>query len=729
MFRFRLSTPLALIAAAALMACAAPDQKAPTMTDKTAAHTSDDPYIWLEEVMSEKALAWVRERNAQSEKVLKTRADFVPTKAKLLEILDSKEKIPYFNRIGNHFYNLWQDEANKRGLWRRTTLSEYTKAAPQWETVIDLDALGKAEKENWVWGGAACLPAKTDAGTERCIVSLSRGGADAKVQREFDLKTKQFVAVDQNAFTLPEAKSSVDWIDRDTVYVSTDFGPGSMTDSGYPRIIKEWKRGTHLTSAKTIYEAAQKDVYVSAVVDHALGFERRFFAKATDFYNTEEFVLQGEKLVKIDKPSDAVFMTYHEWAFLQLRSAYTAGGKTYPAGALIATRFDAFMKGERNFDVLFEPTPTRSLERSGVSFTKSHLLLSILDNVAGKVEELSYVGGESGKWQRREMKAPFPGRLSVSALHDSALANDPFAEHYVMNYADFLTPDSLYLGRAGSDDRDLLKKRPTFFNAQGMKTEQFFVNSKDGTRIPYFVVWPKSVNANAANPTLLYGYGGYQISMQPSYSAAFGANWLEKGGVYVLSNIRGGGEFGPTWHTSATKANKQRSYDDFIAIAEDLIKRKITTPKQLGIMGGSNGGLLVGATFTQRPDLFNAVVCQVPLLDMKRFHKLLAGASWMAEYGDPDKATEWAVISKYSPYQNVKAGVKYPRVLFTTSTRDDRVHPAHARKMVARMMEQGHDVLYYENIEGGHGGAADNEQRANLLALEFSYLWMQLGGK
>jgi prolyl oligopeptidase len=734
MMRFAL--PAGLLSALLLSACASSstDMKTPAMNEPTkpALASTDDPYLWLEEVMGDKALSWVREQNAASEKVLKTRADFAPTKTKLLEILNSKEKIPYVTRIGNHFYNLWQDEKNQRGLWRRTTLSEYAKATPAWETVIDLDALGKTENENWVWGGASCLPAKTDDGYERCLIEVSRGGADAKVIREFDLKTKQFVTAAQNAFTLPEAKSAVDWIDRDTVYVATDFGAGSMTYSGYARIIKEWKRGTPLTAAKTIYEADKKDVYAYAAVDHTPGFERRWFAKATDFYNTEQSVLQGDKLVKIDKPSDAIFMTHHEWAFLQLRSAYTVGGKVYAPGSLLAIKYDTFMKGERNFEALFEPTATRSLARGGVSFTRKHVLLSILDNVAGKIEELSYVSnasGANGGWKKREMKTPFPGTLSISPLYDPTLNNDPFAEHYLLNYADFLTPDSLYLGRAGNDERDLIKRRPSFYNAQGMKVDQFFVKSKDGTRVPYFVVWPKTPSAAGTNPTLLYGYGGFQVSEQPWYSGAYGSSWLDKGGVFVLANIRGGGEFGPSWHKSAIKANKQRSYDDFAAIAEDLIARKITNAKQLGIMGGSNGGLLMGAMFTQRPELFNAVVCQVPLLDMKRYHKLLAGASWMAEYGDPEKADEWAYISQYSPYQNVKAGVKYPRVLFTTSTRDDRVHPAHARKMVARMKEQGHEVLYYENIEGGHGGAADNEQRANLLALEFSYLWMQLTEK
>ena len=395
----------------------------------------------------------------------------------------------------------------------------------------------------------------------------------------------------------------------------------------------------------------------------------------------------------------------------------------------MATRIDNFLRGQRKFDVLFEPTTTRSLGRSGVSLTRDHVLLNILDNVAGQVEELGLV---DGKWVRRAVNAPFPGTLSASGLFDTFAKDgkdDPLANAYLLNYADFLTPDSLYLGRIGSDDRQRLKARPSFFNAEGMRAEQLFATSKDGTQVPYFVVWPKGAKADGSNPTLLYGYGGFQVSMQPLYSGAYGTTWYEQGGVRVVANIRGGGEFGPNWHTSATKANKQRSYDDFAAVAEDLIKRKITSPKHLGIHGGSNGGLLVGAVMLQRPELFAAVVCSVPLLDMKRYHLLLAGNSWMAEYGNPDVPAEWDWIKAYSPYQNVKKDAKYPKVLFTTSTRDDRVHPAHARKMAARMIEQGHDVLYYENIEGGHGGAANNAQRAHLLALENAFLWKTLGGR
>lgn len=682
---------------------------------------SDDPYLWLEDVQGERALTWARERNAQSQAVLEAVPGFAQTRAKLLEVLDNRDQIPYIARRGDHVWNFWKDATNKRGLWRRTTLAEYRKAKPQWETLLDVDALAKAENENWVWSGAECLaPAYT-----RCLVSLSRGGADATVVREFDLSTRSFVVKD--GFALPEAKSQVDWLDANTVLVSTDFGPGSMTKSGYARMVKEWKRGTPLADARTVYEAHESDVSTYAVVDRTPGFERVVVGRATDFFNTEEFLLQGGALQRLDKPSDATLLWQRDWALLQLRSAYTVGGKTYKAGALLGIPAKAWLGGDRNFDVLFEPTATRSITRSGVSLTRDHVLLSILDNVAGRMEELSY---QKGQWVRRVVDAPFPGKLSMGGLHDPFVTDDPLANSYLLNYADFLTPDSLYLGQAGSDQRELLKSRPRFYDADGMRAEQQFATSKDGTKIPYFVVWPKGAKADGSNPTVLYGYGGYQISQLPSYSGEYGVAWHAKGGVLVIANIRGGGEFGPDWHTSATKANKQRSYDDFAAVAEDLIARKITSAKHLGIYGGSNGGLLVGAVMVQRPELFGAVVSSVPLLDMRRYHHMLAGNSWMAEYGDPDVAEEWAWISQYSPYQNVKAGVKYPKVFFTTSTRDDRVHPAHARKMVARMLEQGHkDVLYYENMEGGHGGAADNSQRAQLQALRFAFLWSALGGR
>jgi prolyl oligopeptidase len=696
---------------------------------------SDTRHLWLEEVDGVAALAWVRERNAATQALLQARPDFEPTRRKLLAVLDSTDRIPQIVRRGGWLYNFWQDAAHPRGLWRRTTLPEYRRAQPEWETVIDLDALATAERENWVWAGATCLgPAY-----RRCLVSLSRGGADAKVVREFDAVAKTFIA---DGFTLPEAKSDVTWIDADHLYVGTDFGPGSMTDSGYPRIIKRWTRGTPLAEAVSVFEGDAKDVSVHVTVDHTPGFGRVVFARSLDFFNEQRHLATADGTVPFDAPSDASWSFWHsaggaaDTLLLELRSDLRNGDVLYPRGALLAADTRAYLAGRREFQVLFAPTPTRSL--AGYTTTRDHVIVNVLDNVASRLEE--WRRGAPGPdaqvtFTRRDVEAPFPGTLSAVALHDALLRDDSLAEHYLLSYTDFLTPDALMLARTGSNERERLKARPALFDATGMHAEQFFARSRDGTRVPYFVVWPKGAKpdnpaatpADGGNPTLLYGYGGFEVSMQPWYSGAFGAAWFEKGGVLAVANIRGGGEYGPAWHQAAVKADKQRSYDDFIAVAEDLIARRITNPRHLGIQGGSNGGLLVGAVVTQRPELFNAVVCQVPLLDMRRYHRLLAGASWMAEYGDPDDAAQWAYISRYSPYHNIKADASYPRILFTTSTRDDRVHPAHARKMAARLLEQGHDVLYYENIEGGHGGAADNAQRALIQALEFSYLWRQLG--
>jgi prolyl oligopeptidase len=679
----------------------------------------NDPYLWLEEVQGDKALAWVRERNAVSTSLLQAHPLFADNKAKVLAILNNRDQIPGVTRRGNHLYNFWRDDKNPRGLWRRTSLGEYRKPQPIWDVILDLDALAKTENENWVWAGADCLAPDYN----RCLISLSRGGADAKVTREFDVSKREFV---KDGFVVPEAKSQLDWVDIDTLLVGTDFGPGSMTKSGYARVIKQWKRGTPLSSATIIFEGQESDVSAFAAVDMTPGFERTILGRSTDFYNTEISLWVKGRLVKIDKPSDASLSWHREWAFLLLKRDMQVENRTYKNGSLLAIKFDELMDGKRSYHVLFEPTGTRSLSREGFSTTRDLVLLNILDNVAGRIEELQF---KDGKWQRRDVKVPLTGTLSARGMHDPFVKDDPLANHYQMSYLDFLTPASLYLGKAGSDERESLKSNPVFFDSQGMRTEQRFTTSKDGTQVPYFVVYPKNYKSDGTNPTVLYGYGGYQISMEPFYSGGWGTTWYQRGGVFVVANIRGGGEFGPAWHQSAIKQNKQKSYDDFAAVAEDLIKAGITQPKHLGIMGGSNGGLLVGAVMVQRPELFGAVVCSVPLLDMQRYHRLLAGNSWMAEYGDPDKPEEWAFISKYSPYQNVKQGMKYPKVLFATSTRDDRVHPGHARKMAARMIEQGHEVLYYENIEGGHGGAADNAQRANLVALENTFLWQALGGK
>jgi prolyl oligopeptidase len=720
---------LAPLALAMPSAMSQPSSSSDLVPDSVAPAASD-PFIWLEDVQGERALAWVREQNALSQKLLQARPEYAPTRDRLLKILNAKDRIPQITRRGEHVYNLWQDEANKRGLWRRTTLAEYRKPQPAWETVLDLDALAAAEGENWVWGGAHAYAADPS----RCLVFLSRGGADAQVVREFDTRAKAFV---KDGFTLPEAKTRVDWADRDTLLIATDFGPGSMSSAGYPLVFKRWKRGTPLADAVTVFEAKPSDVGAWVSVDHTPGHERTVYSRWIDFFHQQYQIVQGGALVAIDVPLDAQISFWNhagqraDTLLIELRSDLAVGTQRFRAGSLLAADAAAYLKGERALTPLFEPTATRSL--AGSTPTREHLVLNVLDNVASRVEEWhrSLAADGAVRFEKRSVTAPFPGTLQATSLADPMLRDDALADRYLLQHTGFLTPATLSLARAGSDAREPLKALPAMFDAGGMRVDQFFATSRDGTRVPYFVVWPKGVSsalpADGSTPTLLYGYGGFEVSMQPWYSATYGSAWLERGGVLVVANIRGGGEFGPEWHKAAIRERKQRSYDDFIAVAEDLVARKITDARHLGIEGGSNGGLLMGAMLTQRPELFGAVVCQVPLLDMKRYHKLLAGASWMAEYGDPDKPEDWAFISTYSPYQNLKPNTKYPRVLFTTSTRDDRVHPGHARKMAARMLALGCDVLYYENIEGGHGGAADNEQRAHMQALEMSYLWQQLG--
>jgi prolyl oligopeptidase len=591
--------------------------------------------------------------------------------------------------------------------------------------VLDLDALGAAEGENWVWGGAVGLAPRH----ERVLIALSRGGADAAVVREFDTVAKAFVP---GGFVLPEAKSQVEWIDADHVYVGTDVGPGSMTRSGYPRTIRRWTRGTTLADAPTVFEVEAGDMVARVSVDTTPGHERTVFARLIDFYRQQRCLLDGDALRPLDVPEDASIEFWNsagdpvDTLLIDLRSDWDVAGRRYPAGALLAADSAAYLAGERRFDLLFEPTATRSL--AGYATTRSHVVVAVLDNVASRLHEWRR---GAGGFTRREIAAPFPGTLGVAALHDPTLLDDSLAERYLLSYSDFLTPDTLGLGQTGDDARETLKSQPAHFDARGMQVEQQFATSADGTKVPYFVVWPSGIGptspADGSAPTLLYGYGGFEISMQPGYRPGYGLGWLARGGVLVFANIRGGGEYGPAWHRAALREHKQRSYDDFIAVAEDLVARRITSPDRLGIEGGSNGGLLVGAVLVQRPELFNAVVCKVPLLDMRRYHRLLAGASWMAEFGDPDAPADWDFISRYSPYQNLRPEAHYPELLITTSTRDDRVHPGHARKMAAKMIDQGHAELYHENIEGGHGGAADNAQRAHVQALQLSYLWRRLG--
>ncbi|MCK5945255.1 MAG: S9 family peptidase, partial [Planctomycetes bacterium] len=618
----------------------------------------------------------------------------------------SDDRIAYVHKRGAHYYNLWQDANNPRGLWRRTTWQSYLTDQPEWEVVLDLDALGKAEGENWVWKGSTwLLPDRS-----RCLLSLSRGGADATVVREFDPEKKAFV---DGGFTLPEAKTQVAWKDRDTLFVGTDFGEGSMTESGYPRIVKLWRRGTKLDEATQVIAGEKTDVFTYAYRDQTVGFERDFIYRGVTFYSNELFLLSGDQIVKIDKQDSANASVHREWLLLELREDWRVGGEQYAAGSLLVTKFDAFLKGERTFDVLFAPTERSSL--SGWSGTRNHLLVNVLDNVRNVV----YVATAGDDGWRLE---PLPGLPEFGTISASAV-DDEEGDDYWLTITDYLTPTSLWRGTIGAGPPRKLKSLPEFFASDGLVVEQREATSQDGTRVPYFLVMKEGAPRDGSNPTLLYGYGGFEVSLTPGYSATVGAAWLERGGVYAVANIRGGGEFGPRWHQAALKANRIRCYQDFAAVAKDLIDAQITQPRHLGIQGGSNGGLLMGNMTVMYPDLFGAVVCQVPLLDMLRYHKLLAGASWMGEYGDPDVPAEAEWLRRYSPYHNVNADTKYPKVLFTTSTRDDRVHPGHARKMMARMMEQGHDVLYYENIEGGHGGAADNKQAAFMSALAWTFLW------
>ena len=674
---------------------------------------AEDPYEWLEEVLGDKALEWVKARNAIVQNRMEGEPSFEKLRSDLLEILDSNARIPFVSKRGEYYYNFWRDKTNERGLWRRTTLEEYRKAEPKWEVVLDLDALGKTENENWVWKGASLL--RPDY--QRALITLSRGGADANITREFDLKTRSFVA---DGFKLPESKGSVSWIDIDHLFVSTDFGDASMTDSGYPRMAKLWKRGTPIEQAKLVYEGKQEDMSVGAVHDDSPGFERNFVTRNIAFYNDELFLVKDSgELVKIDAPNTASKSVFKQYLLLELREAWTIDSKTYPAGSLLVSDFDRFLRGERAFEVLFEPSSNTAL--SSVTTTKDHVVINVLEDVKNRLYVLTPSTTESSTAWRREplVGAPAFGTVNVTAV-DSDESND-----YFMTSTDYLTPTTLSIGTVGKAPEEL-KRLPHFFDSVGMQISQHFATSSDGTKVPYFMVAKKDLNLDGKNPTLLYGYGGFEISLQPNYSATVGRAWLTQGGVYVVANIRGGGEYGPRWHQAALKENRLRAYEDFAAVAKDLVARGVTSKQRLGIQGGSNGGLLVGNMITLYPELFEAGVCQVPLLDMKRYNKLLAGASWMAEYGNPDYPDQWAYIRKFSPYQNVQPSVAYPKVLFTTSTRDDRVHPGHARKMMAKMESQGHAVWYYENIEGGHGGAANNKQSAFMQALAYTFLKQEL---
>ena len=669
-----------------------------------AAAQDEDPYLWLEEVSGERAMQWVTDQNARSRPEIEKDRGFHPLLNRFTEIATSRSRIPAVAKLGPHLYNYWQDAANPRGLWRRTTLEEYRKAEPRWETVLDLDRLSADEKEQWAWKGATCLFPKY----ERCLVSISRGGSDAVEIREFDLVKKAFVA---GGFRLPQSKGGVAWIDEDAIYASRDFGPGTLTKSGYPRQVKRPARGQALADAAPVFEVSEDDIGAWPSVTHEKDGRVEMVTRVISTRRNEAFVVRDGKLVKLELPDTVDASVTAGWLYVRLREDWQPAGMAYVAGSLLALPLEKFLGGERGFDVLFAPGPRVSLD----AFVplKSMVLLDLLDNVSSRLVEARR--GEDGKWTKRDVDAPKLSNLNAAAF-DRRESDD-----YFLFVTGFTTPTTLHLAKGGTDAREKLKSLPDFFDASNLAVTQHEATSKDGTKIPYFQVMRKDAKADGTNPTILYGYGGFEVSQVPTYSGFVGNGWLAKGGVWVLSNLRGGGEFGPAWNRVARREGRQKTHDDYAAVAEDLIRRKVTSPAKLGILGGSQGGLLVSATMPQRPELFGAVVATVPLMDMKRYHKLLAGHSWMGEYGDPDKPEDWAFISKYSPYQNVLRGRAYPKMLITTSTRDDRVHPGHARKMAARMQQFGYDTTYFEYTEGGHGSGTTPAQTAYTWAFIYTF--------
>jgi prolyl oligopeptidase len=672
-----------------------------------------DPYLWLEDVHGAKPMEWVKEQNAKSTAVLQADPAYQKDYDAILKVMDATDRIPYGELDHDFVTNFWQDAQHPKGLWRRTTVADYANPAPHWDTVIDVDKLAADEHENWVWKGAECSPQ-----LKRCLVNLSRGGGDAVVVREFELAGKTFL---KDGFFLTEAKSQITYLDEDHVLFGTDFGPGSMTTSGYPRFVKLWKRGEPMAQARTVYEGKVEDVASGGVVFHSSSGTIALVQRGVTFFTSEYYLLaaDGTAPQKLPLPLGADLKGAQDGHLIfTLRDDWTpAGGTAIRKGSLIAYRVpQAGKAGAADaVAVLFTPDAKSSVDE--VAAGADAVYASIYQDVTGSVH--AFRPDAQGRWSDSVLPLPSGGSTHIVSVNE-------WGPQALFRFESYTVPTTLYAD-SGNGKPAAIKSLPPRFDASNIATEQFFAVSKDGTRVPYFVTRPKNLKGPA--PTVLYGYGGFEISLTPSYSANFGMLWLSRGGVYVVANIRGGGEYGPAWHQAALLANRQRAYDDFQAVARDIVKRGITTPRQLGIMGGSNGGLLVSANMVEQPQLFGAVVCQVPLIDMIRYTKIGAGASWEAEYGDPAKPADHAWIMKYSPYQNVSKDKRYPPVFFVTATSDDRVTPVHARKMAARMESQGHDVLFYENTDGGHAAAADHKQAAEMWALSFVYLWQKLGGE
>ena len=668
----------------------------------------NDPYVWLEDVHGEKSLQWVHAQNEKALKLLKADPRYQAHYDTILGFLDAQDRVPLAGLDHNYAFNFWQDAAHPKGLWRRTSIEDYARPSPDWDILLDIDKLASDEHENWVWKGEECSPSLS-----RCLVRLSRGGGDADVTREFDPVRKAFLP---DGFRLAEAKSFATWRDDDSVLFGTDLGKGSLTTSGYARIVKLWHRGQSIEAAKTIFEAKPDDVLAQADVYVDRDKRVSIITRAVTFFETDYFLLgDNDQLLQLALPRSAILRGIHQGQVLvTLRDDWkTPDGTSIPKGALFSFALRDFERTGRlpEIHMLYVPNARSSVEE--VSAGRNAVYVSIFENVTGSIYAFRF----DGRWQCKKLVLPQQGSTHIISTND-------YGPEGLVTFESYLTPTTLFLNDGGNELR-AIKSLPARFDSSGLVTEQLEAKSADGTSIPYFVVRQKSLQGPA--PTILYGYGGFEIALTPSYSANFGKLWVTQGGIYVVANIRGGGEFGPGWHEAALKENRQRAFDDFAAVAQDLIRRGITTPKQLAIMGGSNGGLLVSTAMSQHPELFAAVVCQVPLVDMIAYTHIGAGASWIGEYGDPSdpKARTW--ILKYSPYQNVRPRAKYPPIFFITATSDDRVTPVHARKMAARMEEQGHEVLFFENTDGGHAAAADHRQAAEMWALSFVYLKRMLG--
>lgn len=690
-----------------------------------------DDHLALEQVDGAEAMAFVRASNEKALAALTGDPRYEPFRAEAEAILTATDRIPAPSFLGGGIGNFWQDATNPKGVWRRTTLDSYASADTRWETLLDVDALARAEGKDWVFKGASCL-APDEA---RCLISLSDGGKDAVVVREFDLTTKTFV---DGGFVLPEGKHRLSWLDADTLLVATDFGPGTLTESGYPYIIKSLKRGQTLAQATEVYRGAQSDggygVSASVFRDAEGAVQAVIFNRPLDTFRSERWWWREGTAVKLDLPeraslegvigSQLVFSLDQDWAFSTSRdNGEWIDPQPVKAGSLLAVPIEALAPAaEPNLvevfgtnPVIFVPNERQSIE--AVTVFEDRVSVAFNDNVVGRIA-IFRNRGERG-WDRVDVSV---ADNSAVNLGDSSRAS---GRQFVSTQG-FLTPPSLGLLDVAAGAQTPLRAAPPKFDASTHVVEQFEATSSDGTKIPYFVVMPRGLRMDGSAPTILFGYGGFQVSFPPAYKPEMGKLWLENGGVFVQANIRGGGEFGPGWHQAVLKENRQLAFDDFTAVAQDLIARGITSPRRLGIYGRSNGGVLTSVAVTQRPDLFNAAVIESPLIDMLRYHLLPAGASWIGEYGDPRIPAEAEYIARYSAYQRLRPNEDYPRVYITTNTRDDRVHPGHARKFAARLAAMGHDHLYYEETAGGHSNDADPVANARRWARHYVYLSQQL---